>query len=87
MFTTSKPSSVAQVMSDFAKKIQDLKDVAAHQDKEAARQAQIIEDARSAMNAATDEASRARALAKKLEEAYAIPKTLTASELRSQCSN
>lgn len=86
MFTT-KHSTVAQVMGDFAKKVEDLKAVAIHQDKEAARQAQIIEDARAAMNAATEEAGRARDLAKKLEDAYAAPKTMTAAELRSQCAH
>lgn len=81
-----KPFTVSQVMSDFQKKIDALKHVAAEQKKEASRQAQAVEDARAAMNAATKEAELAESIIKNLEKAYTSTGTISAAELRSQCA-
>lgn len=81
-----KPFTVSQVMSDFQKKIDALKHVAAEQKKEASRQAQAVEDARAAMNAATKEAELAESIIKNLEKAYTSTSTISAAELRSQCA-
>lgn len=82
--TPIAPSTVSQVMGDFHQRVEDLRTVAKIQDAEASRQAQIIEDARNAMTAATNEASHARATADRLEAAYTTPATLTVSDLKKQ---
>ena len=83
-FFATTPSTVAQVMGDFQKRIDDLNAVATAQDAEASRQAAVIEEARSAMDAATNEASLARATAQRLKEAYQAPEIKTAAQFRSE---
>lgn len=76
------PSTVSQVMGDFHQRVEDLRTVARIQDAEASRLGQIIEDARNAMTAATNEASHARATADRLEAAYTTPAAITVAELK-----
>lgn len=81
-----KQTTVAQVMSDFQKKVEALEFVVAEQSREAARQAQVIEDARAAMNAATKEADHAKEVISNLKAAYTPSKAMTATDLRAACA-
>lgn len=78
-------TTVAQVMGDFLSCVEELNEVAVAQDKEAARQAQIIEDANVAMKVAEEEAFQARELAARLKEAYLPSQSMTLLELRAKC--
>lgn len=80
-----KPSTVAQVMADFQDRIAQLEHVVAEQQAEASRQAQAIEDARAAMEAANKEVDMAKALIANLKKAYEPTNVITVDELRAGC--
>lgn len=79
--------TVASVLTAFNKALDDLKSVEQEAQREAARQAQLIEEARAAHNAAIAEATQARDVAAKLIDLVAPNVTnVTVAELAKECA-
>jgi len=79
--------TVASVLAAFNKALDDLKSVEQEAQREAARQAQLIEEARAAHNAAIAEATHARDVAAKLLDIVSPNVTnMTVAELAKECA-
>lgn len=79
--------TVASVLTAFNKALDDLKNVEEEAEREAARQAQLIEEARAAHNAAIKEASLARDVSVKLLDLVSPNVTdMTVAELAKECA-
>lgn len=78
--------TVSGILAAFNKTIEDLQQVEQEQHQEAARQAQVIEEARAAHNAAVAEAAEARSVATRLLSIVTPAEQITLAELAKECA-